>query len=327
LTISRGETAISPAVSIVLPTFNRPEFLPPAIESIFAQTLTDWELIIADDGSEADTRAYLQALENPPRLRVLYLPHTGKPAAVRNAALREAHGEFVAFLDSDDIWLPMKLQTQIASLHRHPSRNWSYTRFVLVDASGNPTAWARRTGGWPVPGGWILDKLVTGKTAIALPSIVVRRDLLSRIGNFDEDLVGSEDYELYLRLAAQGEVDAIDTVLTLVRRHTQHFSGQGVIPFESNVRIIEKLLRSGAVEHLRPLLLEQRAELVAGLAKTRAGSGKRIAALRTLFSSVTYSWRYRRWWYAALGATAWALTPEPVQKLARRFRSRWRAPT
>ncbi len=287
--------------------------------------MTDWELIIADDGSDADTRAYLRALDNPPRVRVLYLPHTGRPSAVRNAALREAHGEFVAFLDSDDIWLPTKLQTQIASLRRHPSCNWSYTRFVLVDASGSPTAWARRTGGWPVPGGWILDQLVTGKTAIALPSIVVRRDLLAQLGNFDEELVGSEDYELYLRLAAQSEVDAIDTALTLVRRHTQHFSGQGVIPFESNVRIIERLLRSGTFEHLHPILLEQRAELVAGLARTHAGSGQRIAALRTLLSSAPYSWRYPRWWSAALGATAWALTPEPVQKLAHRCRRRWKA--
>jgi GT2 family glycosyltransferase len=313
-------------VSIVLPTFNRREFISPAIESVFAQTLTDWELIIADDGSDADTKAYLRTLENPPRLRVLYLPHTGKPAVVRNVALREAHGEFVAFLDSDDIWLPTKLQTQIASLQRHPNCNWSYTRFVLVDESGGkPTAWARRTGGWPVPGGWILDKLVTGKTALALPTIVVRRDLLSRIGNFDENLVGSEDYELYLRLAAQGEVDAIDTALTLVRRHTQHFSGQGVIPFESNIRIIENLLRLEVVEHLRPLLLMHRAELFAGLARTHAGSGERVTALRTLLSSAPCSWRYRRWWSAALGAIAWALTPEPVQKLARRCRSHWRA--
>jgi glycosyltransferase involved in cell wall biosynthesis len=312
-------------VSIVLPTFNRREFLPPAIESVRAQTLTDWELIIADDGSEADTRAYLRTLEDPPRVRVLYLPHTGRPAVVRNTALREAHGEFVAFLDSDDIWLPTKLQTQIESLQRRPGRKWSYTRFVLVDAAANPTAWALRTGGWPSPAGWILDKLVTGKTALVLPSIVVRRSLLTQVGNFDEELVGSEDYELYLRLAAQSEVDAIDTALTLVRRHTQHFSGQGAIPFESNVRIIEKLLRSGTVEHLHPLLLEQRAELVAGLARIRAGSGKRVSALRTLFSSAPSSWRYPRWWSAALGATAWALTPEPVQKLARKCRSRWKA--
>lgn len=312
-------------MSIILPTFNRREFISPAIESVLAQSLTDWELIIADDGSEADTRAFLRDLEDPPRLRVLYLPHSGRPAAVRNAALREAHGEFVAFLDSDDIWLPMKLQTQIESLHRHPGRNWSYTGFVLVDASGNPTAWARRTGGWPVPGGWILDQLVTGKTAIALPSVVVRRDLLSRIGNFDEDLVGSEDYELYLRLAAQGEVDAVDTALTLVRRHTQHFSGQGVIPFQSNLRIIEGLLRSGAVAHLRPPLLKQRAELLAGLARIHAGSGERRTALRTLLSSAPYSWRYIRWWFAALGVTAWALTPRPAQNLARRCRGRLRA--
>ena len=312
-------------MSIVLPTFNRREFLPPAIESVFAQTLTDWELIIADDGSEADTKAYLRTVENLPGVQVLYLPHTGRPAAVRNAALREAHGEFVAFLDSDDIWLPMKLQTQIASLRRHPTCNWSYTRFVLVDASGNPTAWARRTGGWPVPGGWILDELVTGKTAIALPSVVVRRDLLVKVGNFDEELVGSEDYELYLRLAARSEVAAIDTALTLVRRHTQHFSGQGVVPFESNVRIIEGLLRSGTLEHLHPHLLEQRAELTAGLARTHAGSGRRITALRTLCSSAPYSWRYLRWWSAALGAAAWALTPEPLQKLARSCRSRWKA--
>jgi glycosyltransferase involved in cell wall biosynthesis len=304
-------------VSIIVPTFNRQEFLAPAIESVFAQTLTDWELIIADDGSEADTRAYLRALEDEPRVKVLFLPHTGRPAAVRNAALGEARGEYVAFLDSDDVWLPTKLQTQLASLRRHPSCKWSYTRFVLVDESGNPTAWARRTGGWPTPAGWILDKLVKAETAIALPSVVTCRRLLEQVGSFDDELIGSEDYELYLRLAAHSEVDAIDDPLTLVRRHTQHFSGRGVIPFESNIRVIDKLLRSGTVEHLHSLLRERRAELVAGLARTHAGSGNRISTLRTLFSSVRYSWRYPQWWFGALRATAQVFAPQALVAVLR----------
>lgn len=310
---------------MILPTFNRLGFLRPAVESVFAQTWTDWELLIADDGSEADTRAFLRGLEELPRVKVLYLPHTGRPAAVRNAALRMARGAYIAFLDSDDVWLPMKLATQIASLRGHPSCRWSYTRFVLVDEACNPTSWARRTGGWPAPGGRILDKLVKAETAIALPSVVVCRALLEEVGSFDEGQLGSEDYELYLRLAARSDVDAVDTPMTLVRRHGQHFSGQGVIPYESNLRVIDKLLSSGTVNHLSALLHEQRAELVAGLARRQAASGNRVAALRTLWASAPCSWCYWKWWTGALRATARALTPEPVGKFARRCRNGWSA--
>ena len=212
-----------PTISIVLPTFNRQEFLPSAIESVFAQTLTDWELIIADDGSEADTRDYLRAIEDWPRVQVLYLPHTGRPAAVRNVALRQAHGEYVAFLDSDDIWPPMKLATQIASLRRHPTRQWSYTRFGMVDAAGNPTG-STHPSGRPAAAGWILEKLLKGETVVALSSVVVVRRLLEQMGPFDEQLLMCEDDELYFRLAAESEIDAIDETLTLKRRHRQHFS-------------------------------------------------------------------------------------------------------
>ena len=91
-------------VSVVLPTFNRLKFLRPAVESVYAQTFTDWELIFADDGSDLETRQYLQSLENRPRVTVVWLPHTGRPAIVRNAAVSRAVGEYVAFLDSDDLW-------------------------------------------------------------------------------------------------------------------------------------------------------------------------------------------------------------------------------
>src|SRR5260221_147392 len=121
-----------PLVSIIVPTFNRVKYLRVAVDSVFAQTFEDWELIIADDGSDADTMAYLRTLADVPRVKLLRLSHTGNPPAVRNAALREATAEYIAFLDSDDVWMPEKLEAQLMSLRSHPVRRWSYTGCVMV---------------------------------------------------------------------------------------------------------------------------------------------------------------------------------------------------
>jgi len=304
-----------PTVSIVLPTFNRREFLAPAIESVFAQTLTDWELIIADDGSEADTRAYLRGLEDPPRVQVLCLPHTGSPAAVRNVALSRAHGEYVAFLDSDDIWPPMKLTIQIESLRRHPTRKWSYTRFGLVDAAGNPTGTTHPSGG-AAPAGWILEKLLKAETVVALSSVVVDRQLLEQLGPFDEQLQMCEDDELYFRLAAESEVDAIDETLTLKRRHGQHF-GDDATAWRDRKRVFEKLLSSDHAHRFGSVLGKLRAEMAAGLANSQVTSEKRLSAVATLVSSAKYSWPYWEWWRGAARALARAV-------LHRFLRRRWR---
>jgi glycosyltransferase involved in cell wall biosynthesis len=316
---------MAPVVSIILPTFNRLNLLGPAIHSIFAQTFTDWELLIADDGSDDETKTWLRSFGSSPRVKYVWLTHTGRPGVVRNAALREARGAYIAFQDSDDVWLPEKLDQQIGSLRRNGQRGWGITKFVLVDEFGSPTAWERRTGGWPAPQGWILEKLVRGEVVIALPSVVVSRRLLEQVGGFDEELIGAEDYDLFLRLSAHSEVDAVDQPLTLVRRHTQHFSGQGVIEFESNRRVIEKVLRWPSVEHLRPVLCQQRAQMIAGLAKSHAAAGQRGRALMTICSSIQHGWRYPHWWVGVLQALVRALAPLYVHKWAHAYRKRRRA--
>ena len=303
---------MTPAVSIVLATFNRLELLRSSVDSVLNQTFRDWELIIADDGSDAPTRQFLKSLESPGRVRVLWLSHCGRPAVVRNAALHEARGEYVAFQDSDDLWLPGKLETQVASLQRNPERAWSHTKYQLVDESGAPTAWTRRTGGWPTPGGWILDQLIRGDTVIALPSVVASRRLLEQAGGFDERLIRTEDYELWLRLARRSAIDAIDEPLTRVRRHAQHFSAKPIEAFQAARYVIEQQLRSADIEHLRSVLLRQRAEVIVGLAKSRAAAGDHRDALATLLSNARYFWRYPQWWPGALSAMALALTPRPV---------------
>ena len=307
----------SPTVSIIMPTFDRLEFLEPAIASVFAQTFGDWELIIADDGSSDPARAYLRRLQDHPRVQVIWMPHTGKPSIPSNAAIREARGEYLAFLDSDDVWLPEKLESQIASLRRHPERGWSYTQFALIDSSGQ-RADPARTRRWPTPTGWILEKLLEEETVIAQPSVVVSRSLLLELGAFDEELVMCYDDELWFRLAAHSQIDGVDEPLTLVRRHAQH-SGSDIIAWRDRRRVFEKALFANRDPNLDATLRKLRARMSAGLARSQAASGRRLDAFATLGASAPHCWRYPRSWVGALLAVVRACAPQSVRTLARRY--------
>jgi len=310
----------APAVSIIVPTFNRLQYLPPAIESVLAQTYRDWELIIADDGSDAETRAYLSRLENPPRIRVLWLPHSGNPAVVRNAAVREARGEYVAFQDSDDLWMPGKLAAQIASLEAHPERGWSHTSFTPVDASGVPLNVARERW-WPPAEGWILERLISMDAVIALPSVVAHRRLFNQVGGFDTGQRMCEDYDLWLRLAARSEIDAVHEPLLLVRRHGEH-SGDDPTAFEDRGRALEKLLSTGIHRSLDSLVRRERAKAAAGLARSHSISGNRSAVVRVILRAPRYAWRYGAWWLGAVAAAARAFAPKGLRRMVRRWRAR-----
>src|SRR5258708_32933603 len=122
----------TPAISIILPTFNRLKYLRLAVDSVFAQTFADWELLIADDGSDEETRAYLKGLESLPRVKLIWLSHSGNPSAVRNAALRAARADYIAFLDSDDMWMSTKLERQIDVLRSSSHRRRIYSVYVRV---------------------------------------------------------------------------------------------------------------------------------------------------------------------------------------------------
>jgi glycosyltransferase involved in cell wall biosynthesis len=309
---------MAPTVSVVVPTYNRLHFLRPAVESVFAQSFCDWELIIADDGSDEETRAYLRALKRPQQIEVLWLQHSGRPGAARNAALKQARGDFVAFLDSDDLWLPRKLERQMASLHRWPQRQWSCTAFVLVGADGSPRADAG-SGSQAALSGNISEKLLGQEVVIALPSVVVSRALLQRSGGFDDELLVSEDEDLWLRLARLSEIDVVGEPLTLVRRHREH-SSDDVTAWRDRRRVFERALASETDARRSAVLRRIRAEMSAGLARSQSVAGLRLGALDTLLSSAVYSWRSRRWWRSSVGTIARALAPAVLRSAWRRVR-------
>jgi glycosyltransferase involved in cell wall biosynthesis len=303
------------SVSVILPTFNRLRYLPETVASVFAQSFKDWELVIADDGSDAKTQAYLATLNDPPRVRVIQLSHTGRPAVVRNAALREATGEYAAFIDSDDVWLPTKLGTQIASLRARADCGWGQTRFVLVKTDGSS---AREM---PAADGWILGQLLKTQTVIALPSVVASRALLEEVGKFDEDLTMCEDYDLWLRLAAHSRIDAVDEPLTIVRRHGEHY-GNSLIAFQDSIRVHNKVLRSGTAGQYEAFIRNDRAKNSASLAHCYAAFGDRKSALRALLSYTPTTWRHPGWWVEALKAIVAACIPHEIGRALRGYKGR-----
>ncbi|MGH7106317.1 MAG: glycosyltransferase family 2 protein [Acetobacteraceae bacterium] len=311
-----------PQVSIIMPTFNRTAWMRAAIESVFAQTLQEWELIIGDDGSDAPTRDCLRALANreAERVRVLFLTHGGNPPAVRNRALREARAGYVAFLDSDDLWQPCKLERQLASLRARPERGWSYTRCVFVDGSGRPRATGRPLRHPQSKDGWIVESLLAGEAVITQSSVMVRRELLERSGVYPPDLPICGDYDLYVRLALRSPVDFLDDPLVLVRRHDQHYCDD-ITALSELLRFFRGLERLELDARLARLVRSRRAGIFARLARAQAAGGSRLRALRTLLSSAPESWRYGAFWPSAAAATARAFAPSWAWGLARSART------
>lgn len=304
-----------PAVSIIVPIFNRLHFLRPAVESVFAQTFADWELILADDGSDCETVEYMQQLQQQqPRVTLLRLEHCGNVSAVRNAGLRVAAGEYIAFLDTDDLWAPTKLETQIASLRAASDRKWSYTGFRMVDASLNLLP---RAPQFNAADGWIIDALLNAQTTIMQSSVVVRRDFFDEAGAYDESMRWCGDYELYARFALRGAADCIDQPLVTVRRHTEHCCDD-MSACHDVALALKTIRRYAAGARTRAILRKRLALASAFLARSQAVHGLKLPALATVLKSAHYSWRYSQWWSTAAEATARALTPASMQNVLRR---------
>lgn len=323
LTTTRGAvhhslTVTDPLISIVMPTFNRVAYLRAAVDSVVSQTFQDWELILADDGSDAETLTCLRTFESLPRVRVLRLEHTGNPPVVRNAAIHEARGKYIAFLDSDDLWLPNKLSVQMTSLQRHPTLQWSVTRSVMVDGDQPDLARARPiqhvSAEQPV-----LDQILKADASIAQSSVVASRASLAEVGGYPEDLPVCGDYELWVRLAVRSEPDIVDETLALVRRHTQHHSSDLVALLDLQ-RFLERTRSSGIAPHLDAVLRARVASVSAGIARNYAITKDRKNVLRTVLSSAPRAFRYRDWRRITAKALVLAFAPSPLVEIMRKHR-------
>jgi glycosyltransferase involved in cell wall biosynthesis len=296
-----------PTVSIILPTFNRLKFLQLTIESVFAQTYTDWEMVIADDGSTGETRAYLRSISTR-RVRTIWLPHSGNPSQVRNVAIGVAGGRYLAFLDSDDIWAPSKLERQIKALDGRATCRWSYTNCDLIDEHGRPMV--NEILVTPVlPDGWVFEPVLKLQVGISMPTVVADRDLVREIGCFDEQQRFAEWQDLCLRLALKSEVVALSDPLCSVRIHNEHYSADKVAAHRGWMQLYKKMADLAPSPTLRSYCARVRAEYSLNVARCQADKGDHGEALTTLLKSLPFSWRYPQWWWGALKRLARAAAP------------------
>lgn len=311
-------------VAIIIPVFNRLHYLRAAVDSVLAQTFEDWELIIADDESGPETQQYMRDLcaSAGPRVKVLWLKHVGNPDAVRNIAWRSVQAPYVAFLDSDDVWLPRKLQAQVELMRSGATREWSYTRCLFVDGAGQPLP--GRSLRYPkVKEGWILESLLAGEAAVVQSSLMVTRAALAAVGGYPEDMPGIGDYELCVRLALRSEIALIDEPLVLLRHHEEHYFNDDVPALTELRYFFEKMQRLRLAPHMEALLRRRRAEVAAGLARAYLASGRRSRALTTLAASARDSWHYRQWWLGAMTVAARSVAPPWLWRRLRQVIHRW----
>jgi len=190
----------TPSVSVVIPTYNVAPFIAETLNSVFAQTFTDFEVIVVDDGSD-DAEELEHALE-PYRERVRYVRQENSGAgAARNRGVQEARGDFIAFLDSDDLWMPEYLEEQVRFL-RADGYDLAYSDALLFGDS--PIAGKTYMQTAPSVGPVTFLSLVRNECNIITSGVVARRCVLVKVGLFNESLRNGQDFELWARLARNG---------------------------------------------------------------------------------------------------------------------------
>jgi glycosyltransferase involved in cell wall biosynthesis len=240
-----------PLVSIIIPTFNRAGLVREAISSVLAQDYARLELLVIDDGSNDHTPEVVRAFGTA--VTFIQQSHTGVSAA-RNRGVAASHGELVAFLDSDDLWLPGKVTAQVALFQQQPQVQVCYTDEIWMrrGVRVNPRQIHQKHAGWI-----FLHSLP--RCIISPSSIMLRRTLWNRLGGFDERLPACEDYDLWLRLTTVVPVSLLPERLIVKRGgHADQLSRCVPVLDQYRIMALEKIL-------VTPLTLPQRRAVLAHL--------------------------------------------------------------
>ena len=196
-------------VSVIIPTYNRENWIKEAIKSVLAQTYTPYEIIVVDDGSSDNTRKALSSFRS--RIRYVFQPNSG-PSSARNKGIELSSGEWIAFLDSDDLWKPKKLEKQMQALQEQSHFKICYTEEIWIRNGKfvNPRKKHTKYSGW-------IYLHCLPLCIISPSSVVIHRSVFEDVGKFDTSLPVAEDYDLWLRICSRYPVMLLPQKLIIKR--------------------------------------------------------------------------------------------------------------
>lgn len=224
-----------PLVTVVIPVYNHEAYVLETLDSVFAQTFRDFEVVVVNDGSPDRTGELLRPLAEAGRIRYIEQRNQG-PAVARNRGISEARGEFVAILDDDDLWPPDRLSWQFETLSQHSEAVVVYgqVEFVLDGKSLGLHPMG------PAPCGDVFDAFLGNGWIQSPGQALIRRRALERIGGFDAGIWGTDDWDLWLRLSQQGEFCYCPRVSLRYRLHENNASRNFLRMYHNGLRVVYK---------------------------------------------------------------------------------------
>jgi glycosyltransferase involved in cell wall biosynthesis len=208
-------------VSIIVPTYNRAHLVMETIDSILAQTVKDFELIVVDNESTDNTEEVIKSYTDE---RIKYFRHqnNGLVAVNRNYGISKANGEYIAFCDDDDLWMPEKLERQVKLLDLNKELGLVYSDCYIIYENGNLERYTLLSS-LKLFRGNVFNKLFQSNF-IPMLTVMIRREILSKVGGFDPKYIIAQDYDLWLRIAEHYPIDFIEEPLAKYRIHGESIS-------------------------------------------------------------------------------------------------------
>lgn len=279
-----------PLVSVIIPTYNRLSLLLEAIESVKNQTYQNWELIIVDDGSTDDTVNFIQKIEDD-CIHIICEKHHGHLGILRNVGARHSKGEWLAFLDSDDLWLSQKLELQIDTLIKERTL-WNYCCSEIIDENKNSIANTSH-----VSPGWIVEKILKTTVDFSISSLVVAANFFYELNGFttDSKLFCREDHEFTLRLALHAPASAVSKVLVQVRQHSDRTTNSLSYSYERTAEVYTSFLKYNCDKKYNREALKRRGFHLSEAAVNRFGQGEYKHAIKQLKRSLQDGDNLRHW--------------------------------